>query len=99
MDREDHQTVIEILAERLLLYHLLEITVCSGKDPDIHFYRLSSADPLKFLFLQDAQKFYLHIEGQFSYLVEEDRSGVRQFEQTHFSIFVSSRECTFFISK
>lgn len=41
----------EILAERLLFYHLLEITVCSGKDPDIHFYRLSSADPLKFLLL------------------------------------------------
>ena len=49
MDREDHQTVIEILAERLLLYHLLEITVLAEAGHPL--LPAFSADQLKFLLL------------------------------------------------
>ena len=72
-DREDTESIVQVLAERLLADGLEQIAVGGGDDPDIDFPRGRPADSVELVFLQDAEQLRLRLEGELADLVEEDR--------------------------
>jgi hypothetical protein len=62
------------------LYGRVKLVVRRGDDAQIHRYGRVAADPLKFLFLEDAQEFCLQFQGEIADLVEEHRAAVCQFQ-------------------
>ena len=55
MERHDIQSVVEILAEIVVLNLVLQVLVRGRDDTDINMNSLPAADPFKFLFLKDTQ--------------------------------------------
>ncbi len=51
MDREDVEPVVEIAAELAILYHLPEIPIGGGDQPDVGLDQLVAAEALKLLLL------------------------------------------------
>ena len=73
-DRENVQTVEQILAEAPVLHRGDQVAVGGGDDAYIDLDRLAAADRVDLALLQRAQQFDLRGERQFSDLVEEERA-------------------------
>jgi hypothetical protein len=69
-----------------------------GNYPDIDFVSAVAAEPLKFLFLQDAKQFRLKFERDVAYFVQEERALVRHFEASYF-LSNRSGECSLFVTE
>ena len=80
VDREDVQTVEQVLAERAVRGHRGQVLVRGGDDPHVRPQRPRAADPLELAFLQHAQHLDLDQERHIADFVEEDRAGVGEFE-------------------
>ncbi len=55
VERNDFQSIKEILAERAFFHHLFELSVRRCDDAHIGIKRLFTADPIVLLLLQDPQ--------------------------------------------
>src|SRR5438093_10265043 len=75
------QAVIQVVAERALPYHVGEVAVGRGDDPDVDADRVGGADTLDLAVLEHAQQLHLHPERQLADLVEEDGAAVCRLEE------------------
>src|SRR5262249_7760103 len=71
------ESVVQILAEFALLYHLAQISVRGAHQADIDANGLVGAQALEIAFLQHAQQLRLQAQRQFADLVEKQGSVVR----------------------
>jgi len=83
VDRKDIQTKEEIGSELLLAYHRFQIAVRRGNQTRIGPKRARASQPLELPLLQHAEQFGLQFQGNFSYLVQENRAAVSDFEAPH----------------
>src|SRR6185369_6971922 len=74
-DREDRETVIEILAKGSFLHQRVQIAVRRRDPADVTVDRLVAADALEALLLEDAEELRLELGLQLCDLVEEERAG------------------------
>ena len=74
--RDDIEPVKQILAERSLRDQRLQIAIRRPDQPHINLDLNSATNALDLALLQDAQKFDLHIEGNFGQFVEEQSAAV-----------------------
>ena len=79
-DRDDVESVEEILAERALRDQLLQIAVRRCDEADVDAHRLDPADALELALLERAKELHLHLDGDLADLVEEQRAAVRELE-------------------
>src|SRR5262245_33486862 len=80
VNREYAQTIVEVLAKPAFRNGLLEIAVRRRDDPNVHGVRTIVADPLVLALLQHPQQLALQIQRDLAYLVEKDRSAIRELE-------------------
>ena len=80
LDREDVETIVEILAELAVAYRLAQIAVGGGDDAHVGLDGLVAPDALELVLLQDAQDLDLCLLGHLPDLVEEDGAAVGQLE-------------------
>ncbi len=80
VQRDDRETVEEILAELAGRDHGLEIAVRGGDDAHVDADGLGSADALELALLDDAQQLHLHGAGNVADLVEEERALVGELD-------------------
>ena len=59
-DRSNVEPIVEIRAKGALFYHLAQITIGRGEQPQIQPHGLGRADRLYFQRLDDAQELRLH---------------------------------------
>ena len=97
-DGKDVQTVVQVLAEKLLLHQLLEVAAGGGEEAHVGMQLLVAADAREGAFLQEAQEFDLSLHGQVADLVEEERAAVRGFGASDASAD-RARERAFFVSE
>ena len=62
----------------------MQVAIGRGNDADVHLGRVRGAQALQFVLLEDAQQLHLHIRGQLTNLVEEDRAVVGELEPALF---------------
>ena len=80
MHRNEVDAIEKVLAEGMLAHHLLQVGICGTNYPHIHFPRTALTQRLESLFLQHPEELHLARQIQFTNLIEEDGSLVRQFE-------------------
>src|SRR5580704_9386117 len=80
INRKNVETVEEIAAKRARLDGHLQVTVSGSNHPYVGTDGASSADALKFMFLQNAQQSNLGFDRKLSHFIEEDRASLCQFE-------------------
>ena len=54
-DGEDVQPIVEIFPKLSFSYERLQIPICCGDNPDVHFYAHIATEALEHPFLKDAQ--------------------------------------------
>ena len=79
-DREDAESIVQVLAERLLADGFEQVAVGGGDDPDIDLPRGRPANSVELVFLQDAEQLRLRLERELADLVEEDRPPIGKLE-------------------
>src|ERR1700730_6878348 len=96
------QAVVEVAAKFAPLHHVRQISVGRCHEPNVHLVSPSAAQTLELLFLQDPQQFGLKGQRNISYLVQEQRPFVGQFETTNLlrdsackSALLMAKELTF----
>ena len=75
-ERDDIQSVKEVLAERAGPRRGFEIAVRRGNQSEIHAHRPCSADAFELAFLQRAEQLGLEGERQLADLIEEERAAI-----------------------
>src|SRR4249920_3165108 len=80
MDWYHIQTIKQVITERAVSHHLLEILIRSSNNPHIRAHGFTAPHTLKFTLLEHAQQFGLQIEAQTSHLVEKQGPHMRQLE-------------------
>src|SRR5690348_3965951 len=98
MNADDVEAEEKILAESSFLISGLKVAVRGGDHADIDLHAGGAAHGTYFLFLQDAEKLRLHLEREFTDLVEEDRAAVGGLEESFFR-FVGAGECAPFVAE
>src|SRR5271165_2387763 len=91
LDRENVETVEQILPKLLLLNHGPEVTMGRRDHPNIHLDRCSTSQALELLLLNGPQQFRLHLQADIANLIQKERASVCQLEST-FSLHQSPRE-------
>ena len=84
MDRQDVQTVIQVLPELPFLHHLPEVLVGGRDHPDIHRNHLFAAQAEHLALLQSPQKPQLDVHGNLPDLIQKQGALVGQFEHALF---------------
>jgi hypothetical protein len=79
-DREDVQTIVEIVTKTLRSNHSAQITVRRGDDAYVDLERACPAEALELVLLQHAEELRLQLEGDLADLVEEQRATVCELE-------------------
>ncbi|OPZ70607.1 MAG: hypothetical protein BWY82_02003 [Verrucomicrobia bacterium ADurb.Bin474] len=82
MNRENVESIKEILPEPPGIHLPHQVTIGSGQNPHVHPDCFVSAHPLKFLLLQDPQKLCLELRRYLADLVEQYRAVIGQLETT-----------------
>ena len=77
---DDLEAIVQILAELRTDHHQLEVAVRGGDDPHVHVDRSVAAELRELRILKHVQQLGLEGGFQLSYLVQEDRAGVRLLE-------------------
>lgn len=78
--RVGRETMVKVRAKALLAYLVMQLAVAGGNHPHIHMTWPILAQPLDFAILQGAQQFGLHVQRQFTHLVEQQGAAVRGLE-------------------
>src|SRR5260370_4899099 len=79
VDGEDVQSVIKILPEAAGGYFRPKIAVSGGDDAQVDFAPVQRADRPKFPFLDEAEQFDLHFQGQGAEFLGGSRGSVGYF--------------------
>ena len=79
-NRHFGQSVVQIIAERLVSNHLIKIAVSRAHDANIDRDRLASADTFNRAFLQKAKQFYLQWQRDVTDFIQEKRAAARNFD-------------------
>src|ERR1017187_1083825 len=74
------QPIVQVGAELPLLHHGRQIAAGSRYQPDIDLDRVSAAQPLELLLLQDPQQLGLQLRRDVAHLIQEQGALVRHFE-------------------
>src|SRR5208283_403387 len=82
LNREDVESIKQILAELLVPNHGGKIAMRGGNQPHVHADRLGASQPLELLLLDGAQQFRLEFEADVADLIQKQRASVRQLEST-----------------
>ena len=82
------QAVIEILAERTLAQHLVQISVRCRYDPNIHRNGSRAAHTLDHMVLKGPQEPHLRLKRKLPEFVKKQRAAVCQFQPTQTAIFI-----------
>src|SRR5690554_5542667 len=83
----DHvDTVEQVLAEAAFLYQLRQVFMGGAQDADVYGDFLGVAYRAHGFFLDGAQQFYLHGQGQVGHFVQEKSAAVGAAEQTGFIV-------------
>src|SRR6266481_1535037 len=80
IDWKNVEAVKQVATKRSSADGLLQVTVCSSNHSNIRLDGSSSANTLKFVFLQNAQEGNLGLHRKLPDFIEEDRAPLRQFE-------------------
>src|SRR5262249_33666193 len=78
--RDDIEPVKEILPKGLALYGIVQVSVRSGDQSNIHCEGASTSHAFEFAFLQHAQQLRLKGGGQFPNLVQKHGAAFRHFQ-------------------
>ena len=81
----DIQTIEEVFAKSPLFDGILQINIRGRYDPHIQSNCFCSSKPLNGGSLEKAQDFYLQEQGQFTNLIQKDRSLVSLFKLADFT--------------
>ena len=81
-DRDDVQSIEQILAEKPVLDETVEILVGRGQHPHVHFDRTSRSHHVNLAVLQHPEQLCLHGQACIAYLVQEERPAVGGLEKT-----------------
>ena len=92
------QSEIQILAECAFAICRFKVAVCRRNHSHVDFHLVVAADWPYLLLLQDAEKFRLHLQRQFTDLVEKYRAAIRALEESFFAL-CGARKCAFFIAE
>ena len=65
---------------------MLQLLVGCGNDANVHALWAVAAEALEFLFLKNAQKLGLKVEGQIADFIKEERSTVGELEAADFLV-------------
>ena len=97
-ERDHGKAVVEILAERPVLNHDLEISVSRRDDANIDVVTYFGTDLLNLTLLDQPEQLYLQLRRHFADFVQEERSSVGHFD---LSLFVDDRagERTFLVAE
>ena len=95
---ETRDPEIEVGAKGTALHHLGEIAIGGADQPKIRPMPNAAADALVAVFLDDPQQLRLQRERQFSDLVQEQRTSIRQRERAQ-TLCQRTREGAAFVSK
>src|SRR5207248_7309077 len=98
MDRYDVQPEIEVLAECTFAIGLLKVAISGGDDTNVYLRADVAPYPSHLFFLQRTKKFGLHLEREFTDLVQKQGSAIGCLEEPVFG-FERAGECSPFISK
>lgn len=94
MNREDHQTIVQILTETVLSDHLFQIPVGCCENTDIDLNGIMASDSFDLLFLKNTEQFNLHFQGLFTDLIKKYGAGIGQFKKTDLAIFIGAGKGT-----
>src|SRR5262249_31347320 len=97
-DREDVQSIVQVLAKGPGRNRALHVLVRRGDEPDVDLDGLRAAEPFEFLFLKDSQQLDLGRQVDVPDLVEEERAALSQFEAA-FLALLGPRERTAFVAE
>src|SRR5579859_3641400 len=92
------QTIVEIAAKFVSLYHFSQISVGRSHEADVNLVCPAAAQALEFLLLQHAKQFGLQCQRNVSHLVQEQRPLVSQLETSNF-LRDGARKSAFFMPK
>ena len=76
---EDIQPVVEVLAESAFSHPGGKVSVRGGQDPYVDFPGNRAAQPLEFLFLQEAEQFCLERQREFADFIEKNGAAIGLF--------------------
>src|SRR5580692_11985689 len=79
-DGEHVQTIIQVAAKLTPSYHVDEIPIGCGHEPDIYFVGSPASQSLELLFLKHTQQLWLQRRGDVADLVQEQRPLVGHFK-------------------
>src|SRR5215470_14295164 len=77
------QPIVKIAAEFVACDHVGQVAMSGGHKTDVDAMGTAASQPLKLLFLQNAQKFRLYGQRQITDFVQEESTGIRHFEAAH----------------
>ena len=80
MDRDDTQTIVEILPEPSFPYHFFQVPVRRGHDPDIGSHSLTATHTFKLSSIERTEQFDLEGKRGITDLVKEKRPTVGHLE-------------------
>src|SRR5437762_6149066 len=82
-NRNDVETVVEVLTEAALADQRLEVAVGRRDDAHVHPDRVLAPNALERLLLERPEDFRLRLETHVADLVEEERAAVREIGRAH----------------
>lgn len=80
VDGDDVDAVVEVFAEAAGVDHLFEVFVGGADEAEVDFAKGATAEALDHVVFEDAQEFGLEREGEGGDFVEEEGSGVGEFD-------------------
>ena len=79
-DREDIQSIVEIVPESILPDFVRQITIGGGNDPHVDVHRARAAQSLELSLLQNAQQLWLQLDRKVADFVQEQRPSMSELE-------------------
>jgi hypothetical protein len=92
------QSVKQIASELTVFYHPLQIPMSGRNDANIYLLSARTAQPFKFMFLQNPQQFGLQLERNVTYFIKKQSSLVRDLEPASLS-YDGTRKGTLLVPK
>src|SRR5882672_1094335 len=82
-EREDIESIIQVISESTLGYHLGQIAIGGGDQTNVHANRPRAPQTLEFLFLEHAKQLRLQLERNVAHFVEKQRALVCELKSAH----------------
>ena len=95
---DDVEAVEQVLPECAFGHEAGEVFMRGGDDAHVYFHFLRVADAAHGFFLNGAQEFHLHVQGQVGHFVEEEGAAVGVLEEAE-AVLVGAGEAAFFVAE